>query len=80
MGIWNNNYALTERKGKGLSDPEADEYNNKKARYHTDNTIYSKVIKYRFGEIGAEYLLTYNGNTQSLFNYDLQEHHKHITQ
>lgn len=80
LGIWNNNYALTERKGKSQSDPEADEYNNKKSLYHHPNTIYTKVVKYRFGEIGAECLLTYNGNTQSLFNYDVKEHEKHINQ
>jgi KaiC/GvpD/RAD55 family RecA-like ATPase len=78
LGIWNNNYVLTDRKTKGKDDPEADEYNNKKKEYHHPDTIYTKVIKYRFGEIGAEYLLTYNGNTQSLFNYDPQEHYKHI--
>jgi DNA primase/KaiC/GvpD/RAD55 family RecA-like ATPase len=73
LGIWNNNYALTDRKTpRNGNDPEADEYNNKKKEYHIPGTIYSKVIKYRFGEIGAEYLLTYNANTQTLDNTQFQ--------
>jgi DNA primase len=79
LGMWNNNYVLTDRKGS-KQDPEADEYNKKKADYHVTNTIYTKVLKYRFGEIGAEFLLSYNSATQSLFDYDVKEHHKYEPQ
>jgi KaiC/GvpD/RAD55 family RecA-like ATPase/protein tyrosine phosphatase (PTP) superfamily phosphohydrolase (DUF442 family) len=69
LGIWNNNYASTERKA---SNAEADEYKKKAIEYNVPDTIYTKVLKYRFGEIGAEYLLEYNSNTQSLDNTKFQ--------
>jgi DNA primase len=69
LGIWNNNYALADRKTSSRSNnAEPQEYNIKSDKYHRPDTIYTKVLKYRFGEIGAEYLLTYNANTQTLNN------------
>jgi DNA primase len=74
LGMWNNNYALAERKTSSKSNnAEAEEYNIKSNKYHHPDTIYTKVLKYRFGEIGAEYLLTYNANTQTLDNIKTNE-------
>jgi DNA primase len=60
VGFWNNNFKPL------ASDGELNEINNKGAS--TPDTLFTTILKNRGGKVGAEEILSFNGNTGKIKN------------
>ena len=61
VGFWNNNF-----KPLGASEKELEEINSKGC--NSKNTLYTTILKNRGGKVGAEEILSFNGNTGRIKN------------